>query len=84
LKGDAIPIEARINEVADVFGALTPCCANKAPWSNDEAFAMLQRLVDTKFDRDCVDVMLKYTERYLEFSSTSVIKKWSNSKATAG
>jgi hypothetical protein len=45
---------------------------------------MLQRLVDTKFDRDCVDVMLKYAERYLEFSSISVTKKWSNSKATAG
>jgi len=45
---------------------------------------MLQRLVDTQFDRDCVDVMLKYTERCLEFSSTFVTKKWPNSKATAG
>lgn len=66
LKGDEIPIEARISAVADVFDALTSRRAYKAPWSNDKAFAMLQRLADTKLDRDCVDAMLKNADKILE------------------
>jgi len=66
LKGDEIPIEARISAVADVFDALTSRRAYKAPWSNDEAFAMLQRLADTKLDRDCVEAMLKNADKVLE------------------
>ncbi|MCK5714621.1 MAG: HD-GYP domain-containing protein, partial [Nitrosomonadaceae bacterium] len=58
LKGDEIPIEARISSVADIFDALTSHRAYKTPWSNEEAFAMLERLADTKLDRDCVEAML--------------------------
>lgn len=66
LKGDEIPIEARISAVADIFDALTSRRTYKAPWSNDDAFAMLRRLADTKLDRDCVDAMLKNIDKVQE------------------
>lgn len=58
LRGDDIPIEARISAVADVFDALTSRRVYKAAWSNQEAFAMLKRLADDKLDRDCVAALL--------------------------
>jgi HD-GYP domain-containing protein (c-di-GMP phosphodiesterase class II) len=58
LKGDAIPLEARIVAVADVFDALTSRRPYKDAWSNDEAFAMLQRLAGEKLDADCVRALL--------------------------
>jgi HD-GYP domain-containing protein (c-di-GMP phosphodiesterase class II) len=58
LKGEAIPLEARIVAVADVFDALTSRRPYKDAWSNDEAFAMLQRLAGEKLDADCVRALL--------------------------
>ncbi len=57
LKGDEIPIEARIVAVADVFDALTSRRPYKSPLSNDEAFATLQRLADHTLDKDCVEAL---------------------------
>lgn len=56
--GDDIPLEARIVAVADVFDALTSTRCYKEAWSNDEAFAALQRLAGEKLDRDCVDALV--------------------------
>ena len=66
LKGDEIPIEARISAVADVFDALTSRRAYKVPWSNEKAFALLKQLSNTKLDRDCVNALLKYPEKVFE------------------
>lgn len=66
LKGDEIPIEARISSVADIFDALTSHRAYKTSWSNEEAFAMLERLADTKLDRDCVEAMLNNIDKVVE------------------
>ena len=66
LKGDEIPIEARISSVADIFDALTSQRTYKDPWSNEEAFAQLGQLVDTKLDRDCVNAMLRNTDKIVE------------------
>jgi HD-GYP domain-containing protein (c-di-GMP phosphodiesterase class II) len=66
LKGDEIPIEARISAVADVFDALTSRRTYKEPWSNEEAFAMLQRLADNKLDKDCVEVMINNIDKIKE------------------
>lgn len=59
LKGDAIPLEARIVAVADVFDALTSRRPYKEAWSNDEAFAMLERLAGEKLDAECVQAMIE-------------------------
>jgi HD-GYP domain-containing protein (c-di-GMP phosphodiesterase class II) len=65
LKGDEIPIEARISAVADVFDALTSRRAYKMPWSNEKAFALLKQLSNTKLDRDCVNALLSYPDKIL-------------------
>ncbi|MEO5345582.1 MAG: DUF3369 domain-containing protein [Magnetococcus sp. YQC-9] len=50
LKGEAIPLPARIVSVVDVFDALTHCRPYKGPWSIEEAMAEIRRLSGTNFD----------------------------------
>lgn len=66
LKGEEIPLEARIVAVADVFDALTSIRPYKETWPNDEAFAMLGRMAVDKLDRECVDALLRNRERVEE------------------
>lgn len=54
LVGEQIPLEARIVTVADVFDALTSTRPYKRAWTNQEAFAKLAELSNTKLDPDCV------------------------------
>ncbi|SFM89969.1 HD domain-containing phosphohydrolase [Nitrosomonas communis] len=65
LKGDEIPIEARISAVADVFDALTSRRVYKAAWTNDEAFAGLQKMSNAKLDRDCVNALINNLDKIL-------------------
>lgn len=58
LQGEAIPLEARIVAVADVFDALTSQRPYKKAWTNDEAFAELKRLSGWKLDPRCVESLL--------------------------
>ncbi len=60
LKGESIPLEARIVAVADVFDALTSRRPYKDAWTNDDAFAMLERLAGEKLDAECVQAMVKH------------------------
>ena len=57
LKQGAIPLEARIVAVADVFDALTSARPYKPSWSIEEALAWLRKLARTKFDADCVEAL---------------------------
>ncbi len=57
LKEGAIPLEARIVAVADVFDALTSARPYKPSWANEEALAWLRKLARTKFDADCVEAL---------------------------
>jgi HD-GYP domain-containing protein (c-di-GMP phosphodiesterase class II) len=57
LKGAAIPIEARIVAVADVFDALTSRRPYKDAWSNDQAFDQLLAIAGEKLDGECVDAL---------------------------
>ncbi|MEK7467157.1 MAG: HD domain-containing phosphohydrolase [Planctomycetota bacterium] len=59
LKGEEIPLEARIVAVADVFDALTSVRPYKAAWSNAEAFGFLRKLSKVKLDRDCVEALIQ-------------------------
>lgn len=58
-KGGDIPIEARIAAVADVFDALTSQRPYKHAWTSEDALALLQQQAGTKFDADCVAVMVE-------------------------
>jgi HD-GYP domain-containing protein (c-di-GMP phosphodiesterase class II) len=62
LKGDAIPLEARIVAVADVFDALTSKRSYKEAWSNEEAILKLKQLSGESLDQDCVNALLKNIE----------------------
>ena len=66
LKGEEIPIEARISAVADVFDALTSRRSYKAAWSNEEAFAVLRKMSNSKLDRDCVEALINNVDKILE------------------
>lgn len=62
LKGEEIPIEARIAAVADVFDALTSHRPYKAAWSNEEAFELLETLAGDALDADCVQALISQRE----------------------
>lgn len=62
LKGEEIPVYARIVSVADVFDALvSPRCYKKA-WSVDDAFKEIERCSGKKFDPDVVKAALATRE----------------------
>jgi putative two-component system response regulator len=58
LRGEAIPIEARLVAIADVFDALTARRPYKEPWSSERAFAYVQEARGQHFDPALVDVFL--------------------------
>jgi len=62
LKGVDIPLEARIVAVADVFDALTSRRPYKDAWTNDEAFATLERLAGETLDAECVQALVRRRE----------------------
>ena len=58
LRGDEIPLEARIVAVADVFDALTSKRPYKEAWSNHDSYSMLLRLAGGQLDKECVDALI--------------------------
>ena len=58
-KGEAIPIEARIVAVADVYDALGTPRPYKKAWSEEECLAYLEEQAGTQFDPGIVEVFLK-------------------------
>ncbi|MCW8827248.1 MAG: HD domain-containing protein, partial [Gammaproteobacteria bacterium] len=58
LKGDAIPLEARIVAVADIFDALTSKRPYKQAWSNGEAIDELKSLSGKTLAPDCVAALI--------------------------
>jgi len=58
LKGDSIPLEARIVAVADVFDALISPRPYREAWSAERALAHLQNERGISFDPRCVDALL--------------------------
>jgi len=63
LKGEDIPLEARIVAVADVFDALTSVRPYKPAWSIEDALNYIRCNRGAKFDPDCVDAFLKEIEK---------------------
>ena len=63
LKGDDIPVEARIIAVADVFDALTSARPYKQAWDNEAAFEAMHRLAGIKLDRDCVEAIVRQRDQ---------------------
>jgi HD-GYP domain-containing protein (c-di-GMP phosphodiesterase class II) len=63
LRGEEIPLEARIVAVADVFDALTSTRPYKRTWSREEAFAELSRMAQRgELDADCIQALMQSAE----------------------
>ena len=58
LRGDEVPLEARILAVCDVFDALTSDRSYRGAWTSAEAIAQLDRERGTTLDRAVVDALL--------------------------
>jgi response regulator RpfG family c-di-GMP phosphodiesterase len=63
LRGEEIPIAARITSVADVFDALVTKRSYKEPWKDDDALAELRNLRGKSFDPAVVDAFLGLWDR---------------------
>jgi HD-GYP domain-containing protein (c-di-GMP phosphodiesterase class II) len=63
LRGEDIPIEARIVAVADVFDALTSPRVYKTAWSTPEALEHLRRLAGRTLDAACVEALARDPDR---------------------
>lgn len=66
LKGDAIPLAARICAVADVFDALTCERPYKKAWELDRSVAFLRENAGSHFDPVCVDAFLASWDEVIE------------------
>jgi len=58
LKGEAIPLAARIVKLADVFDALTTKRPYKEPWSNEDTMVFIKEKSAIMFDPELVEKML--------------------------
>lgn len=59
LKGEEIPLAARITTVADVFDALTSVRSYKNAWTDERAISYLKEYSGTIFDPKVVDAFIK-------------------------
>ena len=66
LKGEAIPLSARIMALADVFDALTSDRPYKSAWSAAEANAYIIEQRGSQFDPDVVDAFESELEEFAE------------------
>ena len=69
LKGEEIPLSARIMAVADVFDALVSKRCYKKAVPLDEAFKIMEEESGTHFDPKLIEVFLKNKEKYEEINS---------------
>ena len=79
LAGEAIPLEARIVAVADVFDALISPRPYKEAWTIDGALAYLYAQRGRLFDPGCVDALMRNRERLQQ-----VCEQYSTASARPG
>jgi len=79
MRGEEIPIEARIVAIADVFDALTSVRPYKKAWPLEESIAYIKNQRGKQFDPDCVDVFIENIDKvkciYSEFKDVSKYSK---------
>jgi len=80
LKGNDIPISARLMAVADVYDALISQRVYKKAMSHEKAVEIIVEGRGSKFDCDIVDVFLKHQDEFLNIANryldnTSILEK---------
>ncbi|EAR08923.1 HD domain-containing phosphohydrolase [Reinekea blandensis] len=66
LKGEDIPLEARIMAIADVFDALGAKRSYKKAWPDDQIIALIKEERGKKFDPALVDLLLQHFDELVE------------------
>lgn len=66
LKGDEIPLPARIIAVADTYSAITMKRSYKKARSHEEAIAIMKEVAGTQLDADLIDIFLTIPKEELE------------------
>ncbi len=64
LKGEEIPLEARIMAIADVYDAMTTKRSYKDPFPHEDAVEQILRLKGVHFDPDLVDAFYEYSDEF--------------------
>ena len=70
LKADAIPLEARIVMVADVFDALLSKRLYKPAWNIDDVIAYMKDNSGTMFDPACIHALISNLPDFIEIYET--------------
>lgn len=70
LAGEAIPVEARIVAIADVFDALTSTRPYKKSWSIEDATAYIEEESGKHFDPDLVSAFIAALPKILDIRAT--------------
>ena len=81
MKGNEIPLEARIVAVADVFDALISPRPYKQAWGIEEALGYMYAQRGRLFCPDCVDVLMRERERLQEICMQYPAKEAGNIRA---
>ncbi|HIJ83630.1 MAG: Response regulator [Magnetococcales bacterium] len=68
LKGDAIPVSARLMAVADVYDALVSRRVYKPPFSHERAVDIIRESRGSHFDPDVVDAFLEISTAFQEIA----------------
>ncbi len=72
LKGEEIPLSARIMAVADVFDALVSRRCYKPPFDYDKAFSIIREESGTHFDPDVANAFLSSEAEVLEIAKNNI------------
>ncbi len=75
LKGEAIPLEARIVSLSDYFDALVTKRPYKEPLSKQESIAYVKSMTGKKFDPKVAAAFLKVADRFYESSIRPLLDK---------
>lgn len=70
LKGEEIPLSARVMAVADVFDALVSKRSYKEPMTYDEAFEFIQNGAGKHFDPKCVEAFVEMRKEVEEIAES--------------
>lgn len=72
IKGEEIPIEARIMALADVFDALVSKRCYKDAYSYDKAFGIIKESIGSHFDPELGEVFLQCREKLEDMYNTNL------------
>ena len=72
LKGEEIPIEARIMAIGDVFDALVSKRVYKDAISSEEAFEIIVRDAGRHFDPDIVKALIEIKDEFITYSKEKI------------